>query len=125
MVVPYTWTFNMALFLGTWNVPTNQRLRVNNTMVERVFCGGVLVWQYRNPIGPGGLPTAGSRGYWVNTGRRIILTYHRGSLGVTSTIRGSLGYGEKQGALVNSTPDSGALGTSWGTEYAIMRWIPA
>jgi len=51
----------MALFLGTWNVPTNKKLRVNTTDVTEVYSNGVLVWKYVKPTGGGG-------GHWVARG---------------------------------------------------------
>jgi len=51
----------MALFLGTYNVPTNKKLRVNTTDVTEVYSNGVLVWKYVKPTGGGG-------GHWVARG---------------------------------------------------------
>ena len=115
----------MALFLGTYNVPTNKKLRVNTTDVTEVYSNGVLVWKYVVPLTPGGLPTAGAKGHWVDTGRTIWVTHNRDINGnVTSSTAGAVGYGEKKGALTHQKPDSGATPANWTETYAIMRWVP-
>jgi len=121
----------MALFLGKKNTPTNVRLHVDFggkvAEVETVMCGKTVVWQYRASVTAGGLPTAGAKGHWVRKGRDNIWVQHtRHPDGtVSTTTRGSVGYGEKQGAMVTSVPDSGATPANWSETYAIMRWIPA
>ena len=117
----------MALFLGTYNVPTNKKLIVNGVGVTLVYSNGVVVWRYQIPVGPGGLPTAGAKGHWVDTGKTIKHNHVRDKHGVVSfRITGSSpGYGEKQGSLKSSMPDSGATPATWFESYAIMRWVPA
>ena len=117
----------MALFLGAWNVPTNKKLRVNHTDVETVYCNGVVVWQYvkGSTTTPGGLPTAGAKGHWIDTGKTIGYLHGRTTAGLNNHIVGALGYGEKQGGLKRSVPDNGKTPSIWYENYAIMRWIPA
>ena len=119
----------MALFLGTYNVPTNKKLIVNGVGVTLVYSNGVVVWRYVHVpvIGSGGLPVAGSKGHWIDTGNKQVHAHHRDVNGaVTSTIHGNmLGYGEKLGAITASAPDTGASPTTWHETYAIMKWVPA
>ena len=116
----------MALFLGTYNVPTNKKLRVNNTLVTEVYSNSVLVWKYVVQVTPGGLPMPGAKGSWSNTGKTLLVSHGRHADGsVTTVSQPTLGYGEKKGGLTGSRPDNGKTPTSWFEKYAILKWVPA
>jgi len=112
----------MALFLGTWNVPTNKKLRVNSTDVTEVYCGGVLVWKYG---GTGTVIPPGGKGHWAPTGRISRDWWHRDTNGVvTAHTDGVIKQGQQRGSLVSSSPDTGQNGAVWSNSYSIMQWIP-
>jgi len=113
----------MALFLGTYNVPTNKKLRVNSTDVTEVYSNGVLVWQYKAGVTAGGLPTAGSKGHWVDTGTSVAYQINL-STGARTLMGGSavVGYGEKVGSC---SPFDVDMGGFWISHCPVMRWIPA
>ena len=142
----------MALFLGTYNVPTNKKLRVNNTDVESVYCNGTLVWQYIKPTtgtgtGTGTKPPAGAKGTWVaipysNANRyRVNLNPNRFGQGIPGwqiqiMVNGAmiLNSGDLhsdptgQGFAVGGVPyGMGAFNHSSGGNqqyYGIVEWIP-
>ena len=113
----------MALFLGTYNVPTNKKLRVNTTDVTEVYSNGVLVWKYVVQVTPGGLPVAGSKGSWSNTGKsqtfKVDMVTGARTLVNDGTV---IGYGEKIGSCSGFTVDFGGY---WLSHCQILKWIPA
>jgi len=140
----------MALFLGTYNVPTNKKLRVNTTDVTAVYSNGVLVWKYvkgstttpGTGTGTGTVVVPGSKGTWsqlLGSGNQLRVTTHYDNkcnlLGSNAIVYingqnmgGSMPAGYAQGGMLSGPQGckpGGAIDKHIVTRYAILKWIPA
>jgi len=139
----------MALFLGTYNVPTNKKLRVNTTDVTEVYSNGVLVWKYVKPIvnpgtgtgtgtGTGHVP--GGKGAWVQLPQssgntvRVQTNYTDNHSCITSAVvvdafvgggRVQLGATYAQGSFWHNGSGDCKFSDHTQIYYHIMKWVPA